>query len=892
MIKHLLTSLFLAAWHLPIATAQMTLSDYLQSLPELDTDQLPSNTAQFSGKRTVEITYDYQRAPQATSTSEPGNLVPAKYLKTVTIPGGGPKGYAWEQFIRDPQGKPILLAYTDNAGKLMRGPHVWAACLCSYSPEGQLTALTYLDTAKKPMMVSDSHEPIKTTCGTDSSNKPVLATIVCPGYATLQFAYDHLKRIQGITFLDKDGNKVNNSLGYAEERITYGEPGGCIARREYYNKEGDPVRTGFGYHAVIYNYLLPPGVNELNNKAAEESGPENQIKKEMGKMGGGIKKLSNKVGIPALATASLLTGIHYLDEKKKPAKHLLGHSSIKFEYDAAGEPLKTTWQDDQDKPVNNAWGFASLQYDRTRYLTKIICLDKQDHPVVCSGGFAAQGIEYNPDGQLKEISFYGKDTKTSILGPKGWATKQFLYKKVKDQNVLSEIAHFDESAAKVVCPDGYHIQKMEYDLDGKLIGETFEGVNNNRLFGPNGYACAKYTYIKVDNSDRLLSIEYFDPENTPCLNREGYSKIYYEYDERGKCRKHVFCDTEGSIGTTPWNYISMELKTNNEGREIKRSYKNGMGLPCYGPEQASDIIRTYDDLNRPLTIKYKNPIDGDALTPGRYSKITYKYGDNGLDFSVTYDGGDPNPSNLNSEGYHKRNVFWCANDKPADYAERFTDAQDNSVLVRNLYATRYVKLAPDGQPGTETYLGVNDEDVPGMRYIYPGVNPHANRMASLEETSRRLFLKQPDKRMEDITPFDLLKAGSHYGEEIASTLMIENVYPVILDRIPQGIPEGSIHKKFNARGQLGELDHPYPTAWNFTHEEFQYDKDGYLIKRILSSPDDKDRKKLKSDNPEEELKESGDTIKEKGKSSEPGRAAQEEKADSPFGSIVPDEPSI
>lgn len=893
MKKILFIPLLLATWFLPVSEAQMTLEDYLKTLPELDADTLKANQAQFEGKRTVEISYKYTQALKTPEPGQPGNLSPAKYLKSVTIPGGGPKGYAWEQFIRDPQGKPLLIAYTDNAGHLMRGPYVWAACLCSYSPEGQLTAITYLDTAKHPMMVSDGYEPIRIIFGwSTDSQSPVCITTATQGYATLQFTYDHLKRISSISFLDKDGNKTGNSLGYAEERIAYGEPGGCIARREYFDKDGNPVRTVFGYHAVIYNYLLPPGVNELNNHLAEGSGPQERFKKELGGINGSSRQASSRVSLPALATASLLTRIHYLDEHKNPTKHILGHSFIKFEYDAAGEPLKTIWLDAQENPVENAWGFAAIRYDRTRYLTKTTCLDKSDNPVLCTGGFATQSIEYDIDGQLKETAFFGKDGKELAMGPGGWARQTFTYKLVQGKKALASIAYFDNNDTKIIIPNGYHIQRMEYDGGGRLVRQTFEGANDNLLFGPEGYASAKYTYIKSGNEDRLLSIEYFDPENSPCYNRDGISKIYYEYDKNGKCSKHVFCDTDGSIGSTPWSYASMELKFNREGRETKRDYLNGSGLPCYGPEQAASILRTYDSKNRLIGTEYRTASGGEALTPGRYTKVTRKYGKNGLDFSVEYEGGTINPSNLNSEGYYKRSIAWRNEKNNADYIEQFTDAQDNPVMVRNLYATRNVKLSPDGSSGSETFLDAAGKEVPGNRYIYPGVTPHLNRMAFIEETSRRLFLKLPGKRMEDFSPFGLLKSGAHYGEEISSTNLIEIAYPILLDRIPLGMVEGTPDKKYNERGQLSRIDHPYPTDWNFTREEFVYDSSGNLIKRILSSPDNNKRKAIKSDKPVEDAESAIQKAGERGKASDPGRAGQKGKEDSPFGSVIPDGPPI
>ncbi len=889
MKKHLLIPLLLASLLLPGAQAQMTLDDYLKTLPELDADAKSSNRAQFAGRRTVEISYKYERSLKTPDNSIPGNFAPAKYLKSITIPGGGPKGYAWEQFLRDPQGKPILIAYTDNAGNLMRGPHVWSACLCSYSPEGQLTAITYLDMDKKPMMVSDGYEPLRITGGI-IGNQPVNVSTATQGYATLQFTYDHLKRISSITFLDKDGNKSPNSLGYAEERISYGEPGGCIARREYFDKNEKPVRIALGYHAVIYNYLLPPGLNEINNHLAEGSGPQEQLKKELGSHGGdSSRRASSRINIPVVAPPSLLTRIHYLDENKNPTKHILGHSFIKFDYDASGEPLKTTWLDAQEMPMENAWGFASLFYDRTRYLTKIICQDKMGDPVLSTGGFAIQSIEYNTDGQLKEVAFFGKEKNDLAPGPRGWAQQSYTYKlSKKGDRLLTSIAHFNQDNDKHIIPDGYHIQKMEYDDNDRLVRETFEGTQGNRLFGPTGYSSARYSYITAGGKDRLLSAEYFDPDNSPCYNKDGASKVFYEYDKDGKCTKHIVCDTEGAIGTTPWQYASIELKFNKEGREIKRTYATESGLPCYGPEQASTILRTYDDLNRPLTITYKGASDAEALTPGRYTSIAYKYGKNGLDFSVSYDGGTINPCNLNSEGYYKRSVSWGDQNRKADYIERFQDAQDNPVMARNLYATRYIKLTPDGRPNSEIFLNQKDDEVPGMHYVYPGVTPAVNRMAAMEDMSRRLYLKLPGKRMEDFSPFGLLKPGLHYGSEIAATTLMENAYPFLLDRIPQGMPEGKAQAQYNNKGQLSRLDHPYPTQWNYTREEFEYDADGNLIKRTLSSPEEKNRKKISPDKIDQELESNIKEGGERGKKSDPGRAVQEVGEKSPFGSIVPD----
>ena len=831
---------------------QVGLDAYLNMLPPLDVDPKRSNREQFQKRNKVEITYSYERVIAPASAAP--LLVPRYRLKQIDIPDGGPPGYAWAQYLRDPEGRPLLQAYTDNSGNLMSGPYGWAARLCSYSPSGQLTAITYLGTDKKPVLVRErpidmplvpqptdrltttgtvdksSRSPSSTTA---KSTEPVASHIPSPaGYATMQFSYDAARRISKITFYNETGEKTNNEQGYAEERFTYGEPRGSLVRKSYFDKDGRPVRLAAGYHAIVFDYMMPARAGQLKQRA-EQVVRSNTISKQFFDLS---KSLIGYVGIPTLAMSTQLERVHYLDEQNKPAKHILGHHQIQMNYDRSGKLTKISWLDDNKRNIANAWGFAALRCEQETTAQRIVCLDTLGHPVICSGGFAYQVVEYGADGLLARVDFLAEDGQTLVPGPQGWARQLIATQQLKNRETRVEITYYGSNAKPVLGPDAYHLQRLDFDRSGNLIREAFEGIGETPVFGPDGYASAEYTYNKSGQGSQLFSIAYFDTEHSPCLNKYGYAQVYHEYDAQGTCRKQVFCNTNGAIGTTPWPFATIVIGYNNRGFEISRKYQNAQGKPCYGPERAASIVRDYDTHGRLVSVSYKNARGQDALTPGGYASMHWTYARDGVGFTMRSRGGAANPSSQTVEGYSKRVVARVVNQPGVDYSEKFFNSSDSPAMIRGLYSVRHVSLTPNGRPGKERFFDSTGKEVAGVRMIYPGLVPPYNAMDATEETARRQYLKAPDKPMERFSPFRSQLTHVLYGPEAAPTCLEEVFYPSLLDRIPVCIASNEPTPAFNQLGQLESLSYPKTTTWNCTTEQFVYNSDGLLVKRILSTP--------------------------------------------------------
>lgn len=393
----------------------------------------------------------------------------------------------------------------------------------------------------------------------------------------------------------------------------------------------------------------------------------------------------------------------YVDSKENPvAASDKGYAIVEYLYNASNLQKEVRFLDAQENLVNNAAGYASIQYEyKTNKIIKTSYLDVSGKPVMGPDGYAVQEIkrgtrgvqtetiEYDADGKLlthsvteyvdiaksnliKSVSWYDAENKPAA-GPNGYARVEYEYFKRKK----IKTTYFNADGGLFLYEkDGFACKEEKY-IDGKVRELNYYGADGNLIAGPSGFAQAKYTYAQggketltmyynadgspfftnkgycgirqIKENRRVVDESYYAGEGIRGYCKEGYSRTTKLYTIRGQILRQCFYDDQDNLMIPSEIGYAKVQNTYNARYLMKTEYFNEKEEPAYCPDGYSVAVNTYADKVQADTVYYD--VDGKTVINGAggYARIVYQYNDERQKTGENYYDAEGNPVNVNGD---------------------------------------------------------------------------------------------------------------------------------------------------------------------------------------------------------------------------------------------------
>ena len=164
-------------------------------------------------------------------------------------------GYATVSRMRDDDNRVVEERYLDaNGDPVARYGDYYGL---SYEYDETSMVITYIDTEKNPIKLSDGYSTIVRTQDDGRASDDFYYNlngqqVQCSGgYYGLHREFNTEGQNTSLIFLDKDGHAVSTSSGYAIKTYQR-DMDGTIVGEQYFNTEGNPARSLLGQYGELY----------------------------------------------------------------------------------------------------------------------------------------------------------------------------------------------------------------------------------------------------------------------------------------------------------------------------------------------------------------------------------------------------------------------------------------------------------------------------------------------------------------------------------------------------------------------------------------------------------------------------------------------------------------
>ena len=467
-----------------------------------------------------------------------------------------------------------------------------------------------------------------------------------------------------------------------------------------------------------------------------------------------------------------------------------GYARMERKYSIGGRTVRDQRYFDADgNPVNGPEGYAKHEEKTAAGRYKEVWeYDADGNPVNNH-----EIILYDAGTRIKSDSWYDVDN-NPVIGPNGYARMEIEYV----GKTQSQVSYYDELGNLLFYKKaGY--ARMEREFDGtRVTAVRYYGADGEMIAGPDGYACAKYSYfanqrkrtmyytaegnlyynkkgicgIETLTSNALKEEYYFIGENVRGRSTDGYSGVRRRYSGYGQIITVQYLDendqpmTVEKLGYAQLrnNYIFKNKLTDTE-------YMGPDGQPMLNPDGYAYMVNEYQDKKLVSTTYY----DTDKITPinikAGYAKMTYERDEAGNIIKTDWFDADGNPcageagaEEVRAEWEGKNKIsesYWNANDFPVigkdGYYEVRTEYNGSGKVIRQSYYDLRLELVDlqDGYAVIETEYN-SQGDKMSTRYY--------NKAGQLILTPGKEYAYVKTALMRDLNALEADEADEAYDE--------------------------------------------------------------------------------------------------------------------------------
>ena len=428
----------------------------------------------------------------------------------------------------------------------------------------------------------------------DGDGKPMIGK---NGYAQIKMSYNEDGFLTMIEFLDKDGNRTNNTTEDGEIssviKFTVDEKGLDLTTA-YYNTQEKPLENSMGLHKIVCEY------DSVGN----------------------------------------VLKVDFLNKDLKPAQYGGFHSSVRYTYNEQYMCKSSSYYDKDGKLTYNQNGFAKCQYsyDKTGNITKYEFLDKDGKTLInCHNGYAVQEVGYDALGNIKTIHHYNSSLKPSMTSF-GYCSKEYVYD--EKTNFTTEEKYYNVSGSII------KIDRHTYDDNGN---QTSSWTTNS-----SGKIQGIVSHYEYDGNNRVTKF-YCTNLSGKRVNYIGqnYCEIDLKHDERGNVIEQTFLDVNGNAAYDEEKTHKRIKQYDERNNYIYEKNLGKDGKPISGNGVNPEGKATYDEHGNRTSVICLDGYGNPAICSDGYHRLERKYNDNNLLASECYKDTNGNLVKHKSYGYAK-----------------------------------------------------------------------------------------------------------------------------------------------------------------------------------------------------------------------------------------------
>jgi eukaryotic-like serine/threonine-protein kinase len=608
-------------------------------------------------------------------------------------------GYTIQKSQYDESGRLHRATYCGVKGEPVLhkdGYHGWEA---EYDEHGNQTVVTYLGLDGKPMPIADGYATYKSTYNPSGDlirrtfhgvkGEAVLSKKY--GYHGWETEYDEHGNQTVVTHLGLDRKPMPIADGYATMRLAYEryKP----TRVRLYSVKGEPVLSKkYGYHGWEAKY------DEHGNQTA------------MTYIGLDGKPMSIADGYATKKSTydarDNPIGETYYGVTGEPVRHQNGYYGWEAEYDEHGNQTAMTYIGLDGKLTRMADGYATIKstYNARDKRIRVRLYGINDEPVLSkTDGCHGLKTEYDEHDNPTVETYIGLDGKPTSIAD-GYATKKSTYD--ARGKLVRQTFHGVNGDPVLSKKDGYHGWEFEYDEHGNPTVQTYLGLDGKRMLIADGYATMKLTYDAADKPTRLM---LYGVNGEPVRHKDGYYGEALEYVQQGNQTVVTYLGLDGKPMPIADGYMTKTLAYDARGKEIRRTFHGVKGEPVlskkdgyYGREAEYDehgnqTVETYIGLDG----KPKPVADG-------YASLKSTYDARGKEIRRTFHGANGEPAQ-HKDGYYGWEAEYDENGNPT--VKTYLGLNGKPVLSADGYAILKSTYDERGKETRRSYYGVNGEPI-------------------------------------------------------------------------------------------------------------------------------------------------------------------------------------
>lgn len=475
---------------------------------------------------------------------------------------------------------------------------------------------------------------------------------------------------------------------------------GRITKVSYINNEGNLVTDKYGVGSITYNNS-PFEINDT----IEYLGIDDNLVYNEHKFARMIVK-KDKYGNPIEQSHEGVDGLPCYDYQNV--------STVTADYDNNGFQKELRCYGTNGKLTYCKENFAirKFWYDHKGRFVKVSHLDINGQPCYTSDNYHIAKCRYNQNDCIIEQSFYDVKEEPCVEKNSGVHSMRFSYDPynynmrtdfygIDMQKVFSPILHY---SSLVNVYDDYH----------NLISTEYFDSDDNPCVSKDWYHCVNYRFDKRGNLEETI---FLDDQKKLCNSKDGYAKTIQKYDEYGNLTLLKWFDSENKSayidGASGMEYSyypngllhetrylgendSLRLNTNwvaverfeydINGNCIHISYYDEHKEPCLSKEGLSHaIIRKYDDNNNVIQEEFIGVNNQKETNSYNYNTAVYKYNSINKITDINFYNVDGAPCNTNAFVHHVHKEY---DKKGNEVSLSFFDKKD----MPTMYLTDYHKI--------------------------------------------------------------------------------------------------------------------------------------------------------------------------------------------------------
>ena len=360
-------------------------------------------------------------------------------------------------------GKIKETTWKDESGMITAGPEGYASVRYTY--KGDDTIEQYYDENGKPYQVEG-------------------------GYCGRRVQRDGKNRVNEIEYLDKNGLRTENALGYGQMTIAY-TSFGEVRQVNYYSQAKKPVIVpSLGYASVTTDFsgktITGRTYKDAKGNPVDCADGYAVMKQKMD------KKKKNQV-----------VSIRYDHADGSPATGPDGWFRCTKDRDDKGRLLSVKYYDVNMQLTDRGAGYAweGYSYDGEN-IVKVTRYDLNGEPVADEAGVVTT-VQEMKNGMVVKERFLDSNG-SRISNSLGVAEILYSY---DHQGSLESVSYRDITGNPVKCADGYAGYRDTKDEDGATASRVFLGTDGLAMEIPGGYSEVRYFY---DETKQLSSTRYYD----------------------------------------------------------------------------------------------------------------------------------------------------------------------------------------------------------------------------------------------------------------------------------------------------------------------------------------------------------------------------------------------